>query len=94
MNTYGMSLMGRRRRRRHRTEFKAAMIQERMRPGVPIAAVALTHGLNSNMLPKWMIDTENALSPGPKTAPVQPTAQNTSAPSPLAGVQETLTAGA
>ena len=71
MNTYGIDLMGRRRRRRHSSEFKAAVIQECMRPGVSIAAVALAHSLNANMLRKWVIDAENALPPKPKVMPAQ-----------------------
>ena len=59
MNTFGLDLMGRRRRRRHSAEFKAAVIKECMRPGVSIAAVALAHSLNANMLRKWVIDAEN-----------------------------------
>lgn len=60
MDTYGVDLMGRRRRRRHSAEFKAAVIQECMTPGVSIAAVALVHSLNANMLRKWIIDAEQA----------------------------------
>ena len=71
MNTYGMDLMGRRRRRRHSSEFKAAVVRECMRPGVSIAAVALAHSLNANMLRKWVIDAESALPPKPKAAPAQ-----------------------
>ena len=63
MNTYGMDLMGRRRRRRHSAEFKAAVVEECMRPGVSIAAVALAHSLNANMLRKWMIDLQASLPP-------------------------------
>lgn len=59
MNTYGVDLMGRRRRRRHGAEFKAAVIQECLKPGVSIAAVALAHSLNANMLRKWVIDAEH-----------------------------------
>lgn len=59
MNTYGVDLMGRRRRRRHSAEFKAAVIRECLRPGVSIAAVALAHSLNANMLRKWVIDAEH-----------------------------------
>jgi transposase-like protein len=58
MKTYGVDLMGRRRRRRHSAEFKAAVIEECMRPGVSIAAVAQAHGLNANMLRKWVIEGE------------------------------------
>lgn len=51
--------MGRRRRRRHSAEFKATVIQECLRPGVSVAAVALAHSLNANMLRKWVIDAEH-----------------------------------
>jgi transposase-like protein len=51
--------MGRRRRRRHSAEFKAAVIRECLKPGVSIAAVALAHSLNANMLRKWVIDAEH-----------------------------------
>jgi transposase len=73
MDTYGVDLMGRRRRRRHSAEFKAAVIQECMTPGVSIAAVALAHSLNANMLRKWVIDAEQAGIPAPpvRAAPEQ-----------------------
>jgi transposase len=74
MNTYGVDLMGRRRRRRHSAQFKTAVVQECMRPGVSIAAVALAHSLNANMLRKWVIDAENALPAKPKVAPTRPVA--------------------
>jgi transposase-like protein len=48
--------MGRRGRRRHGAEFKATVIGECLRPDVSIAAVALAHGLNANMLSKWVMD--------------------------------------
>jgi transposase-like protein len=51
--------MGRRRRRRHSVEFKATVIRECLKPGVSIAAVALAHSLNANMLRKWVIDAEH-----------------------------------
>lgn len=73
MNTYGVDLMGRRRRRRHSAEFKAAVIRECLGAGVSIAAVALAHGLNANMLRKWVIDAEHkgiepAVAPSPRSA--------------------------
>ncbi len=74
MNTYGVDLMGRRRRRRHTAEFKAAVIEECLRPGVSIAAVALAHGLNANMLRKWVIDAEHkVIAPPPSAAPAPET---------------------
>ena len=75
MNTYGVDLMGRRRRRRHSAEFKARVIEECLRPGISIAAAALAHGLNANMLRKWVIDGEHkvaALPPSADTAPEPP----------------------
>lgn len=69
MNTYGVDLMGRRRRRRHSAEFKASVIEECLRPGVSIAAVALVHGLNANMLRKWVIDGEHRLTAPASVAP-------------------------
>lgn len=73
MNTYGVDLMGRRRRRRHTAEFKAAVIEECLRPGVSIAAVALAHSLNANMLHKWVIDAEHkVMAPSPSAAPEPP----------------------
>lgn len=69
MNTYGVDLMGRRRRRRHSAEFKRAVVGECMRPGVSMAAVALHHGLNANMLRKWVIEAEHKRPPKP-LAPV------------------------
>jgi len=60
--------MGRRQRRRHSAEFKSTVITECMRAGVSIAAVALAHNLNANVLRKWVIDAEND-SPRVLTAP-------------------------
>lgn len=72
MNTYGVDLMGRRRRRRHTAEFKTAVIQECLRRGVSIAAVALAHSLNANMLRKWVIDAEHKVMAPPLAVPSEP----------------------
>jgi transposase-like protein len=79
MDTYGVDLMGRRRRRRHSAEFKAAVIQECMTPGVSMAAVALAHSLNANMLRKWVIDAEQAAT---RTPPVLAAAEQVRLPPP------------
>ncbi|WP_234983644.1 transposase [Pseudacidovorax sp. RU35E] len=80
MNTYGVDLMGRRRRRRHSAEFKAGVIAECLKPGVSIAAVALAHGLNANMLRKWVIDGEHQLASVPRR--VAPAEEPAPAPQP------------
>jgi len=46
---------GRRRRRRHSDEFKAQAVAECERPGVSIAAIALHHGINANLLRRWVV---------------------------------------
>lgn len=68
--------MGRRRRRRHTPDFKASVIAQCMRPGVSVAAVALAHSLNANMLRKWVIDAQhNPPSLPPAAAPHEPPLQ-------------------
>lgn len=81
MNTYGVDLMGRRRRRRHSAEFKAAVIGECLKPGVSIAAVALHHGLNANMLRKCVIEAEHKLPPR-RSMPVSACPQDVAPASP------------
>lgn len=76
MDTYGLDLMGRRRRRRHTAEFKAAVVQECLRPGVSMAAVALAHSLNANMLRKWVIDAELKADTVSAAAPANPPRTN------------------
>lgn len=42
-------------RRVHGAEFKARVLAECQRPGASVAAVALAHGLNVNLVRKWLI---------------------------------------
>lgn len=49
---------GRRRRRRHTEQFKAAVVAECSRGGVSIAAVALANGLNANLVRRWVVEQE------------------------------------
>jgi len=49
---------GRRRRRRHSEAFKAQVVAECARPGVSIAAIALHHGLNANLLRRWVAQAD------------------------------------
>jgi hypothetical protein len=79
MNTYGIDVMGRRRRRRHSAEFKAAVIRECQSPGVSMAAVALAHGLNANMLRKWVTDAEQQAALQTTVQP-QPTPASSATP--------------
>jgi transposase len=40
-------------RRRHSEELKAQVVTECAQPGASVAAVALAHGLNANVVHKW-----------------------------------------
>ena len=43
-----------RKRRRHGDEFRAEVVAACRRPGVSVAAVALAHGLNANLVRRWI----------------------------------------
>jgi transposase len=62
MSTFG----GGRRRRRHSAEFKAKVVAACRQPGISMAAVALAHGLNANLLRRWVVEAEH--SPKPRRA--------------------------
>ena len=60
MNTSQNGSGDRRRRRRHSADFKARVVAACRRPGVSIAAVALDHRLNANLLRRWVVAAERA----------------------------------
>ncbi len=43
-----------RKRRRHTAAFKHQVVEACQRPGTSVAAVALAHGLNANLLRRWL----------------------------------------
>jgi transposase len=49
----GAAIEGRR-RRTHSSEFKARVMQACRQPGVSVASVALSHGLNANLVRRWL----------------------------------------
>ncbi|MDG0857663.1 IS66-like element accessory protein TnpA [Roseateles puraquae] len=55
-----------RRRRIHSAEFKAQAVQASQQPGVSMAAVAMAHGINANLLRRWV--HERAQPPADATA--------------------------
>ena len=67
----------RRRRRLHSDEFKARAVASCMQPGVSMAAVAMTHGVNANLLRRWVREAE--MKP-PARELCQATAQQAQAP--------------
>ncbi len=59
MNTIPEQAVGtRRRRRKHSDEFKANAVASCMQPGMSMAAVAMAHGINANLLRRWVHEAE------------------------------------
>jgi transposase-like protein len=54
---------GGRKRRRHSAEFKAKVVAVCRQPGMSMAAVALAHGLNANLLRRWVVDAQQRPQP-------------------------------
>ncbi|MBP0639664.1 transposase [Cupriavidus sp. AcVe19-6a] len=77
--------VGRRRRRRYSREFKAQVVAACQGPGVSIAAIALHHKLNANLLRRW-VDQADGNVPAPivgGAVAVQPAAMPAFVPVPL-----------
>ena len=64
----------RRGRRRHSDEFKARVVAACRKPGVSIAAVALDHRLNANLLRRWVVTAERSQEEAPVTPLAVPAA--------------------
>ncbi|CAG0995601.1 hypothetical protein BURK2_02651 [Burkholderiales bacterium] len=62
-------------RRRHGAELKAAVLAECEVPGASVAAVALEHGLNANLVRKWLVGRgiKRTGLPAPRVASVPAT---------------------
>lgn len=80
---------GRRRRRRYSREFKAQVVAACQGPGVSIAAIALHHKLNANLLRRWVDQAEGNV-PAPivgGAVAVQPAAMPAFVPVPLGVIE-------
>ena len=69
------SFEGGRRRRQHSAEFKAKVVAACRQPGISMAAVALAHGLNANLLRRWVVEAERS----PQTRLPESSARQTAA---------------
>ena len=59
VNTISEEQSGSRRRRRvHSDDFKAGVVAQCMQPGMSMAAVAMAHGVNANLLRRWVREAE------------------------------------
>lgn len=63
-----------RRRRKHSPEFKAQLIAQCLQPGTSVAAVAMAHQVNDNLLRTWIRQAAAAPAQGPvrETLPASP----------------------
>ena len=59
----------RRRRRLHSDEFKADAVAACTQPGVSLAAVALSRGVNANLLRRWVREAELRMTPKNQAQP-------------------------
>jgi transposase len=59
---------GRRRRRVHSDDFKANAVASCMQPGMSMAAVAMAHGINANLLRRWVREAETRHGTAPSRA--------------------------
>jgi transposase len=74
MHTHEQTVsLARRRRRRYSAEFKADAVAACQQPGVSMASVALSRGLNANLLRRWVVEAEQTgtVSVGPRRAAVE-----------------------
>lgn len=61
----------RRRRRRYSDQFKAKVVAACQATGVSVAAVAMEHRLNANLLRRWIDQAEGRLPPGMPGRPAE-----------------------
>lgn len=74
----------RRQRRHHSAEFKRQVVAL-CQPGVSISAVALAHGINANMLRRWIREYSGAIPPQTSQAPGKLVPVQVDMPSPAPG---------
>jgi len=81
VDTIDKSTSGRRRRRTFDPAFKAELVAACQYPGVSVAAIALEHGLNANVLRRWVTEHERYGHHGGDIAAATPPAISQSRPS-------------
>lgn len=88
-------------RRRHSKELKAQVLEQCQEPGASIAAVALAHGLNANLVHKWRRQAARLATkemtpvvPGFVALPMESAALSSAAALPAADIRIELQRGA
>ena len=58
--------------------FKAQVVQECLQPGATVSSVAIRHGINANVIRKWLpVYRDQAVTTLPAFVPVQPLPKRT-----------------
>ncbi|WP_273808883.1 MULTISPECIES: IS66-like element accessory protein TnpA [unclassified Pseudomonas] len=53
--------------------FKAQVVQECLKPGASVSSVAISHGINANVIRKWLpVYRDKPVAPLPAFVPLQP----------------------
>ena len=63
-----VTVTGSRRRRKHTEAFRAEVVLAAQQTGVSVASVALKHGLNANLVRRWVVASERAAQAAPSSA--------------------------
>lgn len=59
-------------RRIYSASHKRAIVEQCLRPGVSVAGIALAHGINANLVRKWIVKHRRAAAAAAKCSPVAP----------------------
>ncbi len=79
-----------RRRRKYDDNFKQQVVAECAQPGASIASIALSHGINANLLHTWRREARQASEPSEPPTPPPTTPQNPPTFIPLALAPSTV----
>ncbi|MFT4438714.1 transposase [Caballeronia sp. 15715] len=74
MHTFSQDIPTGRTRRTYSTSFKSELIEQCRQVGISCSAVAISHGLNPNVLRRWIkeaADPSDAAPPAPKPVDVE-----------------------
>ncbi len=80
-------------RRRHSAELKAQVLSECARPGASVAGIAMSHGINANVVHKWRRLANASAEPAPAVSFI-PVALPAPAAAPLQDIRMELRRGA
>lgn len=72
MHLENQTASGPRRRRRYADEYKAKLVAHCLQPHVSIASIALAHGLNANLLRRWVEEHKRSRLVAPIDGSLQP----------------------